>query len=94
MSQRMGVTTREEFFIRRAIKAGKSWEEIAPDLVDVDLAYVHENIYEPLATQHDTGVDITALAPQPGDLSKPSGAQDGPPPGDTPPAPPAGTKPL
>jgi hypothetical protein len=96
MALRKGVTTREEFQVRLAIKAGKSWETIARELEDVDLEHVYENIYKPLFDQHKAGEDITSILPQAGDLSRPSGAQDGPPPGDEDPAkvPPAGTKPL
>lgn len=90
MSLRLGVTAREEFHMRQAIKAGKSWPEIRAELQDVDAEYVFENIYKPLAEDHATGGDITAVAPMPGDLPKPSGALDGPPPGDAP----EGTKKL
>lgn len=101
MALRLGVTTREEFHIRHAIKAGKSWPSILGDLQDVDPEYVHENFYLPLLEQHKAGVDIADVSPMPGDLPKPSGVSDGPPPGEADPAKtiipveaPAGTKKL
>lgn len=95
MSLRLGVTVREEFHMRQAIAAGKSWSEIRAELQDVDPEYVFETIYKPLAEQAKAGEDIT-ITPQPGDMPKPSGASDGPPPGDIDPAKPApeGTKKL
>jgi hypothetical protein len=109
MAQRLGITTREEFHMRRAIMAGEPWARIQRTLDDVSAEYVHESIYKPLKAEFDAGKDLMAVygsggVPAPGDIAKALPVQSGPPPGDHDPAkdvvlpkpadPPKGTKPL
>lgn len=48
MSLRHGVTTMEESKMKRMVKEGATWNEIAAELQDCDLDYVKKNLYEPM----------------------------------------------
>lgn len=66
MSLRKGITTMEEAMMKKAIRDGKTWKEIAPELEDCDLDYVKENLYDPMAgAQEAADMQDAASKPKP-----------------------------